>query len=136
MIFNNQRYAVALTVLLALPLNTLAQAECESPYRYEYEQCMEASLGVTVDMLSCISEELAYQDQQLNIAYKELMPTLTSGRQQALKQAQRLWIKYRDSNCDFYADPDGGSLNQVQHSDCVLTMTAQRTQELRNRIMY
>lgn len=135
MIFNN-RYALALTVLLALPINTLAQAECESPYRYQYQQCMEEALGVTVDMLSCIGDELVHQDQQLNIAYKELMSNLTPDRKKALKKAQRLWIQYRDANCNFYAAPDSGSIAQVQINDCVLTMTAQRTQELQNRIMY
>ena len=44
--------------------------------------------------------------------------------------AQRLWLQYRDANCQFYADPDGGTAAGVAAADCVLQMTAGRAREL------
>ena len=36
-----------------------------------------------------------------------------SGEKQLL-EAQRAWIKFRDTNCDFYYDPDGGTMARVR----------------------
>jgi len=47
-----------------------------------------------------------------------------------LQEAQRAWIKYRDTNCDFYYDPDGGTLARVNANSCMMTSTADRAREL------
>ncbi len=46
-----------------------------------------------------------------------------------LTALQKLWIKYRDANCEFYYDPDGGSLARILSNDCMLTMTKDRAIE-------
>jgi uncharacterized protein YecT (DUF1311 family) len=43
---------------------------------------------------------------------------------------QRAWLKFRDANCAFYDDPDGGTLARVLSNECMMTQTAQRAQEL------
>ena len=93
-------------------------------------QCMTQSEGVTAKMLDCMGAETQSQDQQLNAAYKKLIAGLVPARQQALKNTQRAWLKYRELNCGFYADPDGGSMARIQANDCFLQMTAARAQEL------
>jgi uncharacterized protein YecT (DUF1311 family) len=95
-----------------------------------FDACMDKAGGVTASMLDCIGAETDRQDARLNAAYKKLMGTLAPGRQASLKSAQRLWIGYRDANCAFRADPDGGTLAGVTAADCVLTMTRDRAQEL------
>lgn len=98
----------------------------------KFSACMDKSEGVTVNMLDCIGDENKRQDDELNKAYKNVMKELTPIRQKELKEAQRLWIKYRDANCNFYADPDGGTLARVVSADCFMNATAQRARELKN----
>jgi uncharacterized protein YecT (DUF1311 family) len=96
----------------------------------EYSACIENSGGVTVNMLDCIGAETKRQDAHLNKAYKEVMAQLSPERKKQLRTAQRLWIKYRDANCNFYADPDGGTYAQVSANECFLNATAARAKEL------
>ena len=95
-----------------------------------FAECMDKSGGVTAEMHACISAEHTRQDQQLNRNYKALMAELTPERKKQLQTAQRLWLQYRDANCQFYADPDGGTMAGIAAADCVLQMTASRAREL------
>ena len=105
-------------------------------YTARFAACMDQAGGVTVEMLDCIGEELNTQDARLNGAYQKLMSQLSAERKTALQGAQRLWIQYRDANCDFYNDPDGGTLDRVFANDCLLRETAQRAKELENLAEY
>ncbi|WP_076998268.1 lysozyme inhibitor LprI family protein [Variovorax sp. KK3] len=96
----------------------------------QYSACMDKAGGVTAGMIDCIGAEVQRQDAKLNAAYKALMSSVVPARQTQLRDAQRAWIKYRDANCAFYLDPDGGTLARVEANDCVLTSTAARAAEL------
>ncbi|MCZ7171404.1 DUF1311 domain-containing protein, partial [Salmonella enterica] len=74
-----------------------------------YTSCMERADGVTIDMHACIAAEHERQDGRLNRAYKQLTSQLTPARKAQLVTAQRLWVQYREADCSFYADPDGGT---------------------------
>lgn len=100
-------------------------------YTGAYSACMERSGGVTVEMLDCMNEELSIQDAMLDSAYRRLGTRLSPARRQQLTSAQRLWLQYRDANCGFYADPDGGTLATVASNECVLRETAERAEELK-----
>jgi len=91
---------------------------------------MESSSGVTINMLECIDAEAKRQDLRINKAYKIAMDQLSPERKKQLQQAQRAWINYRDANCQFYFDPDGGSLARVSANDCFMSATATRAKEL------
>jgi uncharacterized protein YecT (DUF1311 family) len=60
------------------------------------------------------------------------MAKLSAKRKKTLLDAQRAWIKFRDLNCEFYYDPDGGTAARLAGSDCILQATADRAKELRN----
>ncbi len=94
------------------------------------QPCLDASQGITSNMLNCIGTETQLQDKRLNKAYKAVIAQLSSTRKKQLQDAQRAWLKYRDLNCTFYADPDGGTMASVIASDCVMTNTASRAKEL------
>ena len=96
----------------------------------QYATCMDKAGGTTFGMIECISTEGQRQDAQLNKAYKALMAELPPPRRAQLLEAQRAWIKYRDANCAFYYDPDGGTLARVNANSCMLTATADRAHEL------
>jgi uncharacterized protein YecT (DUF1311 family) len=96
----------------------------------QFSACMEQSGGVTASMLTCIGAEMARQDTRLNKAYKDIIAQMSPARKKQLQDAQRLWIKYRDANCQFYADPEGGTAASVNAASCVMTATAARSKEL------
>ena len=79
---------------------------------------MDKSGGVTAAMLECTSGEQARQDALLNQNYKTLMSKLSGKRKKMLKAAQRAWIKFRDANCNFYFDPEGGTATLLAGNDC------------------
>ena len=115
--------------LVALCLSQIASAEDVGLTKL-FSACMDKSGGVTVDMLDCISAETKRQDDRLNKAYKEVMAQLSPARKKQLQDAQRAWIKYRDANCNFYADPDGGTMATVNANDCFMSATEARAKEL------
>lgn len=96
----------------------------------QFSICIDRSNGVTAEMLDCIGAETKRQDVRLNKAYKDVMASLTPARKKQLQEVQRVWIKYRDVNCNFYADPDGETLAALSSHDCFMSATASRAQEL------
>ena len=115
-------YRIALMLLLAAP--ALCGAEM---YDAEYKRCEKAS---TAGIVQCVQDQAKQWDRRLNVAYKELMARSDTAQQMPLKAAQRLWIKYRDANCGFYAAGEG-SISQIESAECLRAMTMQRTCELR-----
>ncbi|WP_158414212.1 MULTISPECIES: lysozyme inhibitor LprI family protein [unclassified Halomonas] len=110
-----------------------AQSSTEDEYAARFGKCMDASGGVTVEILNCIADEIATQDALLNGAYSDARRDLSEERQQVLLNAQRHWINYRDVNCDFYANI-GGTLAQIASNECFLRETAERAAELENMV--
>src|SRR5262249_31412532 len=124
--------AVALGVvpcLLVLLVMVGGSDAAEREMTQEYSTCLGKSNGVTVEMVNCILAETRRQDARLNENYKRLISKLPTERKNALVEAQRAWIKFRDANCGFYADPEGGSAARV--TECFLNATADRAKELR-----
>ena len=115
--------------LVLLGLSHIASAE-DAHLTKQYSICMDKAGGVTVNMLDCMGAETKHQDARLNQAYKDVMARLSPERKKQLQEAQRAWIKYRDANCRFYADPDGGSIATVNSNDCFMSATASRAREL------
>lgn len=101
-----------------------------SLYSEQFSTCMDKSGGATFAMVDCINAELKVQDARLNSAYKKLGAKLTPERKIQLRDVQRIWIRYRDANCAFHADPEGGSLARIAGSHCFLQETTLRAQEL------
>lgn len=99
-------------------------------YSKAFTLCMDKSGGVTSEMMGCIDAELARQDTRLNTEYTSLQARLSDERKTQLRTAQRSWITFRDNNCGFYYDPEGGSLARIEASMCRLQMTAERASEL------
>ncbi|MFA6095064.1 MAG: lysozyme inhibitor LprI family protein [Candidatus Paceibacterota bacterium] len=91
---------------------------------------MDKSGGVTVNMSDCINEESKTQDARLNKAYKQILAELTPQRKKILQEAQRAWLKYRELNCNFYAEPNGGTRDIVNVKSCFMSTTAFRAKEL------
>ena len=98
----------------------------------QYAACVDKSGGNTWDMIQCDEVELKQQDDSLNKSYRALSAKLTSQRRKQLVDAQRAWISFRDANCNFYSDPDGGQAARLAGSSCLLTATAERAREIQS----
>lgn len=118
-------------LLWGISIGLCSQLTCaEVEYSKKYDRCMDVSGGVTSEMMNCMGDEIQRQDVKLNREYQALMANLSQTRKTALRDVQRAWIKYRDLNCDFYADPNAGTMAMLNAKSCYLEQTAQRAQEL------
>lgn len=122
----------ALVPMFCAPMAWAAGANAEGTPQPSpgYTACMDKAGGVTRDMMDCIQAEVQQQDARLNAAYKGLMEQVGEQRKGPLRDAQRAWLRYRDANCAFYDDPDGGTLARVSGNACAMRMTAERADEL------
>ena len=119
-------------IVLGLVSNTPPLAAADSDMSQEYLSCMDKSNGNTAAMTDCISAETARQDARLNENYKRLISKVSTKRKNTLLEAQRAWVKFRDANCRFYSDPEGGTAALLDGRDCFLQATANRAKELKN----
>ncbi len=115
--------------LVLLGAATFVMAD-DGGFSRHFAACMDKAGGVTQSMVECIDAEVKRQDVRLNKAYKAVMADLSSPRKDELQGVQRLWLKFREANCRFYADPDGGSMARVEANHCFLSVTAARAREL------
>jgi uncharacterized protein YecT (DUF1311 family) len=105
-----------------------ARAEPASErYGEEYQTCKD---GNTHDIVMCLDKRVKSWDARLNVAYKKLLGmTREPDRLAALKQAQRLWVRYRDANCGWH-DAGEGTIHRLEAGECMRSMTADRALEL------
>jgi uncharacterized protein YecT (DUF1311 family) len=118
-------------ILILLGISQFVQAQ-NTGLTNQFSICMDNSNGVTANMLDCIGAETKRQEIRLNKAYNKLKTQLSPERKAPLQSAQRAWIGYREANCSFYADPNGGTMARVSASDCFMSATASRAKELEN----
>ena len=98
--------AAALALAILVPIRAVA---AEPAYSAGYRQCMSRAGGVTASMVACITAEYRRFDARLNAAYRIALRQRPE-RRDALVRAERAWLTYRTANCDYYLDPDGGTL--------------------------
>lgn len=119
-------------LILALTLICISQfaAAQDVGLTKQFSVCMDKSNGVTSNMIDCLVAESNRQDARVNKAYKELMDQVSPQRKKQLEISQGAWITYRDENCQFYYDPEGGTIATVNANDCFMSATAARAKEL------
>jgi uncharacterized protein YecT (DUF1311 family) len=120
--------------LRLLLLMACSAANAAEPYTPQLAACLHKAGGVTPDIIDCIGAETKVHDARLNESYKALMATLSEPRKKELLEVQRAWLKYRELNCKFYFDPNGGTIARVEANDCFLKLTAERAVELKSLI--
>jgi len=87
--------------------------------------------GGTYQLVKCLSDATAKWDKRLNAAYREAVNDKETPKEQReqLRKAQRLWLQFRDANCEYYALGEG-SISRVNAASCLLDMTKARAKEL------
>lgn len=74
-------------------------------------------------------------DKELNKVYATLIKSLDKTEAQVLIKAQKNWIKFRDSHCEFESlQYQGASMQPLIHSNCMEEATKKRILELKQSI--
>ncbi len=83
----------------------------------------------------CSAKDYEREDLKLNENYKKLIGKIESKDKEKLKEIQISWIKFKDLQCEYTASKyDGGSMQPLIRSSCLLQMTKQRNKELKAMI--
>lgn len=95
--------------------------------------CQSPSSGA--EETDCFASALKKSDSQLNQTYLRVQSAVDGDELAKLKMAQRLWVRFRDANCEaeheLYA---GGSAAPMVKLACLEAVTRHRTEEL--KVMY
>jgi uncharacterized protein YecT (DUF1311 family) len=86
------------------------------------------------DLNACAGEDLRKTDAALNETYNRIMARLRPNppAAQALRDAQRAWIRFRDGECAFATiGVEGGSIRPMLEGQCRQQLTGQRVTQLR-----
>ncbi len=93
----------------------------------------EPDCGVsTLEMVECLNVKTAEWDKRLNAADAKALKETEPKQREQLRSAQRLWVQYRDANCQYYWLGEG-SIARVDAADCMLRMTKARALELEGK---
>ena len=124
-----------IAVGMALSLSTNAQAE----------EIDCANAANTVEMNFCADKDYQAADKELNRAFGTALayvktrddekPYDAKSFEDALRNAQRAWVAYRDADCkDLIAQEwSGGTGTTAASLGCMTEKTIQRTKELKER---
>jgi uncharacterized protein YecT (DUF1311 family) len=110
----------------------------DNPIDKELKSCMnDPEHYSTYGMMEC--EQKAYDawDKELNVVYKQLMSELGPKEQQDLKEDQRNWLKFRDSELKFTGDIYGqkeGTMWKPMAIDASAEIIKDRTLQLHHRL--
>jgi uncharacterized protein YecT (DUF1311 family) len=118
--------AVAATAaLLALVSGTGSQSD--DPFKAT--DCSRAQ--AQVEMNYCADRDFNAEDKKLNALYRKLMASLDAQTQTLLRTAEKNWLGFRDSECEFEtAGSEGGSIRPMEESNCLTEKTKARIKEL------
>ena len=89
--------------------------------------------GHDVQQKDALREMYEEWDKELNIVYQKIMKTVNPVTKNKLRNAQRAWIKYRDSeieNSYYINNPDGGSMGVLFSLCTAAKLTEERTVQL------
>lgn len=85
------------------------------------------------EMTTCAGEHYRSADRILNERWQRLLRAMEDEPERValLREAQRAWIRFRDTQCDFEASAfEGGSMMPMVGSFCMAELTRTRAEQL------
>jgi uncharacterized protein YecT (DUF1311 family) len=123
---NTKRWLYLIVCLASFSATTSHECIAESCYDHASDQAA---------MNKCASQDLRSADSNLNSIYKALMAKISPVGQIKLKELERLWIKYRDQQCDFNANgTSGGSVHSMTYAMCLTELAIQQAKLLKSQL--
>lgn len=123
-------------VILILATYSLSIVALSQKRGAENSPC-EGAGGTQAEANACARHQFKQADARLNQVYDRLMSELSGygsgGKdQEKLKQAQSVWLQYRNANCESEASIfEGGSIHPTVYYTCLASMTFERTRRIR-----
>jgi uncharacterized protein YecT (DUF1311 family) len=97
--------------------------------------CNNSFAQTQMEMNQTANTNYKKADAQLNKVYKQLMLILDKDEKPLLIQAEKDWVKFRDSHCKFEASQyEGGSIQPLIYSSCLEELTKKRIAEIKASI--
>ncbi len=126
---------ILLFTLLLFTIAVQAQERIH-PIDAALDSCMNVAANqTTFGTIQCLMEAHDAWDAELNVVYKTLKNKLDDNEQQALVEAQRQWIRFRDAELEFsgrlHANMQG-TMYRMMHANRVTEMTKQRMLDLQS----
>ena len=119
--------SLGIVAVALLPLQAGAAETSDDPFKGV--DCRRAQVQVNLDY--CAGKDFEAQDKKLNALYRKLMSGYDAKSQTLLKTAEKNWLAYRDSECDFEtAGSEGGTIHPMEGSICLTQKTKARIKEL------
>ena len=113
-------FVMLVVLTMAAPSTALAQ-KCDPSD--------ESQMGMTI----CANADYEAADAKLNEAYGKVVEALSDDPdgKKLLQTAQRVWIAFRDAECEFVnVDSKNGSIYPMLMSECLTELTEARTKQL------
>lgn len=99
-----------------------------------------AQAVTTPDLNACAARAQQQADTRLNVAYQRVLRALDredapaeerAVMKAALRDAQRLWVRFREADCKaLYTRDAGGTVRTLTYHGCMQARAEQRTREL------
>jgi len=88
---------------------------------------------VTSDLYACLDHARQNQDAALNAYYRRVQTVVKGDELTKLRAAQRLWVQFRNANCDAEHEMYSvGTAGPVVKVACLEAMTRHRVAELKD----
>jgi len=115
-------FVVSMAVQIMLCVATTAIAE----------DCSNA--GDTLSIIDCHEQRYVNADKELNNIYRQAMTNLSDKEKQKLQQAQKAWLKYRDTSIEFVIEQnrDTRSYGNIVIAKYKATLVEKRVKELKH----
>lgn len=115
---------VAASLVMSICIQALASED-------DLNHCI--STGPSSTQAQCIDDVFTRENKRLNQNYKALLAKFGDDRALVgmLRDAQRKWLAFRNSDCEFSRSREGGTLGSLAFAYCRAKHTIQRADDLK-----
>lgn len=108
----------------------------------KFDKCMNSAI-TNMDFSTCNQNEINYQEKQLSKAWVNISAEIKEVSVKAYKELlneQRLWIKYKDSACNYFSVEEnkmyvfGHEGTSLHYGSCKASVIAERVDYLKNTL--
>jgi len=122
-----RKFPISLAVAALASIHPAGAATTDDPFKNT--DCKKAQTQIELDY--CADRDYQTEDKKLNALYRTIMSKYDATSQVLLKAAEKNWIAYRGSECEFEtASSEGGSIQPMEDSICLTNKTRARIREL------
>ncbi len=120
---------------LGFALGAAALVSISASHAQSYEQCQAQAGGVIPSLKECDAAELGRREAMLNRLYKQVLAVVSPERREGLRKAERAWVAFADTECDFRMSAEAGGMNApLVYNACRLELIARRIEDLQRAL--